>query len=112
MALLVFKRLGLGKVKPSTICLQLADRSFTYPWGVMEDVLVKVGKVILPVDFEVLDMEEDLDVPLILGRPFLATSGALIDLQSGDLTFHVNGEEMKLNIYPPHSLKKKGPLVI
>ena len=63
--------------------------------------MVKVRKVILPVDFVVLDMEEDLDVPLILGRPFLATGRALIDVQSGDLTFRVNGEEMKFSIYRP-----------
>ena len=59
-----------------------------------------------------LDMEEDPDVPLILGRPFLATSGALIDVQSGDLTFRVNGEEMKFNIYCPIQSQEEGPLVI
>ena len=80
MPFLVFKRLGLGEVKPSTICLQLADRSLTYPWGVVEDVLVKVGKVMLPAKFMMLDVEEDPNVPLILGRPFLATGGALIDV--------------------------------
>ena len=62
---------------------------------------MKVGKVILPVDFVVLNMEEDPDVPLILGRPFLATGEALIDVQSGDLIFRVNGEEMKFSIYCP-----------
>ena len=68
MPLSFFKRLELGEVKPSTICLQLADRSLTYPWGVVEDVLVKVGNVILLVDFVVLNMEEDLNVPLIMGK--------------------------------------------
>ena len=101
MSLLVFKRLGLCKFKPSTICLQLVDRSLTYPWGVVEDVLVKVRKVILPVDFVVLDIKEDSDVPFILGRPFLATGGALIDMQNGGLTFHVNKEEMKFSINLP-----------
>ena len=62
---------------------------------------MKVGKVILLVDFVVLDMEEDPDMPFILGRPFLTTGGALIDVQSGDLTFHLNGEEMKFSIYRP-----------
>ena len=57
--------------------------------------------MILLVDFVVLDMEEDPDVPLILGRPFLATGGALIDVQSRDLTFCVNREEMKFSIYHP-----------
>ena len=63
--------------------------------------MVKVRKVILPVDFVVFDMEEDHDVPLILGKPFLETGGALIDVQSGDLTFYVNREEMKFIIYHP-----------
>ena len=101
MPLSVFKRLGCGDVKPSTICQQLVDRSLTYPWGAVEDVLVKVGKVILLVDFIVLDMEEDPDVPFILGRPFLAIGGTLIDVQSGDLTFRMNVKEMKFSIYHP-----------
>ena len=99
MPLAVFKRLGLGEVKPSTICLQLADRLITYHWGVIEDVLVKVGKFIFPADFVVLDMEEDLKVPLILGRPFLATREAFIDVQSGGHTMRVNGEEVNFSIY-------------
>lgn len=49
--------MGLGEVKPTTISLQMADRSLTYPRGVIEDVLVKVDKFIFPVDFVVLDME-------------------------------------------------------
>ena len=57
--------------------------------------------MILPVDFVVLDIEEDSDVPFILGRPFLATGGALIDMKNGGLTFHVNKEEMKFSINLP-----------
>ncbi|XP_062113912.1 uncharacterized protein LOC133824910 [Humulus lupulus] len=74
----VFKNLVLGVVRPTTITLQLVDRSFTYPRGVIEDVLVKVDKFVFPVNFFVLDMEEDHEIPLILGRPLLATGGALI----------------------------------
>ena len=55
------------EVKPTTITLQLVDRSLTYPQGVIEDVLLKVNKVIFPTDFIVLDMEEDQEIPLILG---------------------------------------------
>ena len=62
----IFRKLGLGEPKPTTITLQLADRSIKYPRGIVEDVLVKVNKFIFPVDFIVLDMEEDYDVPLIL----------------------------------------------
>ncbi|XP_022877093.1 uncharacterized protein LOC111395346 [Olea europaea var. sylvestris] len=67
MPLSMFKKLGLGKVNPTTFTLQLADRSITYPKGIIEDVLVKVDKFIFPVDFVALDMEEGEKVPLILG---------------------------------------------
>ncbi|KAL5569995.1 hypothetical protein UlMin_026570 [Ulmus minor] len=73
MPLSIFRKLGLGEVKPTTVSLQLADRSIKHPRGIIEDVLVKVDKFIFPADFIVLDMEEDREVPLILGRPFLAT---------------------------------------
>ncbi|XP_022871918.1 uncharacterized protein LOC111391016 [Olea europaea var. sylvestris] len=86
MPISVFKKLGLGKVNPTTLTLQLADRSITYPRGIIEYVLVKVDKFIFSVNFVVLDMEEDEKVPLILGRPFLATGRALIDVQEGKLT--------------------------
>ncbi|CAA0828832.1 Unknown protein, partial [Striga hermonthica] len=94
MPLSIFKKLGLGEVKPSTVTLQLADRSITYPKGIVEDVLVKIDKFIFPVDFVVLEMEEDNDVPLILGRPFLATGDALIDVKNGELTLRVNDEHV------------------
>ncbi|KAI3448633.1 hypothetical protein Pfo_005298 [Paulownia fortunei] len=71
----------IGEVKSSTITLQLVDRSLTYPRGVVEDVLVKVDKFIFPADFVVLDMEEDQEIPLILGRSFLTTGHTLIDVQ-------------------------------
>ncbi|KAL5555463.1 hypothetical protein UlMin_037699 [Ulmus minor] len=81
MPLFVFRKLGLGEVKPTSISLQLADQSVKYPRGVIEDVLIKVDKFIFPTDFVVLDMEEDREIPLILGRPFLATGRTLIDVQ-------------------------------
>ncbi|XP_030494783.1 uncharacterized protein LOC115710563 [Cannabis sativa] len=98
MPLSVFKKLDTGEVKPTTISLQLADRSFTYRRGIIEDVIIKVGKLVFPVDFVVLDMEEDKDMPLILGRPFLATGGALIDVRRGHLTLSANDEEIKFDI--------------
>ncbi|KAK6145939.1 hypothetical protein DH2020_019808 [Rehmannia glutinosa] len=99
MPLSVFRKLGLGEITPSTITLQLADRSLTYPRGVIEDVLIKVDKFIFPADFVVLDMDEDHEMPLILGRPFLATGRALIDVQQGELTLRVNDDEVLFNIY-------------
>ena len=101
MPLSVFKRLRLGEAKPTTVTLQLADRSLAHPLGVVEDVLVKVGKFILPADFIVLDMEEDERIPIILGRPFLATGRALIDVQKGELKLRVDKEEAIFNVFSP-----------
>ena len=69
----VVQRLSLGELTPTAITLQMVDRSMAQPKGVFNDVLVKVGKFIFLVDFVVMKMEEDAQVPLLLGRPFLAT---------------------------------------
>ncbi|XP_031268653.1 uncharacterized protein LOC116127129 [Pistacia vera] len=76
----VFKKLGIREVNPTTISLQFVDRSIKHPRGIIEDVLVKVDKFIFLADFFVLDMEEDKEIPLVLGRPFLAAGRALIDV--------------------------------
>ena len=62
-------------------------------------MLIKVGKFIFPVDFVVLDMEEDKKVPSILGRPFLATGKALIDVENGEISLRVGTEQVKFNLY-------------
>ncbi|XP_073120421.1 uncharacterized protein [Henckelia pumila] len=93
----VFRKLSLGEPKSTRMSLQLADRSIKYPRGIIEDVLVKVDKFIFPVDFVVLDMEEDLDMPLILGRPFLATGKTLIDVQKGELLLRVGEEKISFD---------------
>ncbi|XP_042067128.1 uncharacterized protein LOC121810426 [Salvia splendens] len=80
MPLSFFLKLKFGVLKPTTITLQMADKSIKFPNGVLENVLVRVNDSIFPVDFVVLDMKEDPNVPLILGRPFLATGKALIDV--------------------------------
>ena len=89
MPLSIFKKLGLREVNPTTVCLQLADRSIKHPRGIIENVLLKVDKFIFSADFIVLDMEEDRDVPLILGRPFLAIDRTLIDVHQGKLILRV-----------------------
>ena len=76
----------------------MADRSMAQPEGVLEDVLVKVGKFIFPVDFVIMKMEEDTQVPLLLGRLFLATGAALIDVQKGELTLRVGEEAVHFNL--------------
>ena len=70
----------------------MVNRSLTYPQGILEDVLVKVDKFILPVDFVVLEMEENREVLIILGRSFLATGQASIDVKNGQLTLRVGDE--------------------
>ncbi|KAL2539433.1 Uncharacterized protein Adt_00411 [Abeliophyllum distichum] len=95
----ILKQLGLGKAKPTTVTLQLADGFIKRPRRIVEDILVKVGKFIFPADFIILDMCEDRDVPLILGRPFLATSGAVIDVQKGKLMLKVNDEHITFNVF-------------
>ncbi|KAL0374403.1 UNVERIFIED_CONTAM: Retrovirus-related Pol polyprotein from transposon.6 [Sesamum radiatum] len=95
----IFAKLGMHELTPTIVTLQLADRSIKYPRGIIEDVLVKVGKFVIPVDFVVLDMEEDANTPLILGRPFLATGKALIDVQKGQLTLRINDEEVIFNVF-------------
>ena len=80
MPLSVMKRLSLGELTPTAITLQMAHKSMAQTKGILEDVLVKVGKFIFLVDFVFMKMEEDTQVPLLLGRPFLATRAALIDV--------------------------------
>ena len=93
------KHLGLGEARPTTVTLQLADRSLKHPRGIIEDVLVKVDKFIFPAYFIVLDMEEDKEIPIILGRPFLATGRAMIDVQRGELKLRVQEDEVKFNVF-------------
>ena len=69
----ILNKLDIGDLTPTSISLQMADRSIAFPRGILEDVLVKIDKFIFLVEFVVLDMEEDRDVPIILGRLFLAT---------------------------------------
>ncbi|XP_062093874.1 uncharacterized protein LOC133799900 [Humulus lupulus] len=99
MPLFIFRRLSLGEARPTTVTLQLSDRSLTYPRGIIEDILVKVGKFVFLADFIVLDMEEDEDVPIILERPFLVTSQALIDVQKGELRLRVQGDDVVFNVF-------------
>ena len=86
----------MGELTPTAITLQMADRSMAQPEGILEDVLVKVGKFVFPVDFVVMKMEEDTQVPLLLGKPFLATGAALIDVQKGELTLRVRMKQCNL----------------
>ncbi|KAA3465702.1 Integrase, catalytic core [Gossypium australe] len=80
MPLLIYGKLRLGELKNTHITLHLDDRSSIRPKRVLEDVLVKVHNFIILVDFIILDFEEDCEIPILLGRPFLATSRSIINL--------------------------------
>ena len=88
----------MGELTPTTITLQMADRSMSKLEGVLEDVLVKVGKFIFPVDFVVMKIEEDNHATLLLGRSFSATRAALIDVEKGELTLRVGNEAVHFNL--------------
>ena len=76
----------------------MANRTMEQPEGVLEDVLIKVGKFIFPMDFIVMDMEEDTQVPLLLRKPFLATGSTLIDVKKGELTLTIGEELVYFNL--------------
>ncbi|XP_057719570.1 uncharacterized protein LOC130933996 [Arachis stenosperma] len=99
MSLVMMKKMKIEEAKPTRMALQLADRSFKFPHGVVEDLLVKVGDFIFPADFVVLDMEEGAKTSIILGRPFLATARAIIDVQKGELVLRLHEEKMTFNVF-------------
>ncbi|GKD18983.1 hypothetical protein Tco_1208141 [Tanacetum coccineum] len=80
MPLLTYLNLGLGELAHTRLTVELADRIVKYLKGIAENILVRIGKFTFPVDFIILDMPEDIKVPLILGRPFLSTAHAKIDV--------------------------------
>ncbi|XP_049349787.1 uncharacterized protein LOC125814378 [Solanum verrucosum] len=94
----IYKKLGLGAPKSAAMQLLMADRTVKKPIGVFQDLIVKVGSFIFPVDFVILDCEVDFEVPIILGRSFLATGHALVDMQKGQMKFRLNNDEVTFNI--------------
>ncbi|GJT73211.1 reverse transcriptase domain-containing protein [Tanacetum coccineum] len=94
----VWKDLSLPELTPTCMTLELADRSITKPIGIAKDVRVMVGKFQFPADFVVVDFEPDPRVPLILGRCFLKTSRALIDVYEGEITLRVGKEAITFNL--------------
>ncbi|GJV09090.1 reverse transcriptase domain-containing protein [Tanacetum coccineum] len=88
----LYAKLSLETLKPTKMSVRLADRSFQYPVGIAENMLVEVGKFTFPADFVILEMEEDSKVPLILGRPFLHTADAVIRVKQKQLNLGVRTE--------------------
>ena len=98
MPLSICKKLGLGNPKLTAMRLLMADRTVKRPIGILHDVLKKVESFIFPADFVILDCEVDFEVPIIHGRPFLATGRALVDMEKGQMKFRLNNEEATFNI--------------
>ncbi|GJX10291.1 reverse transcriptase domain-containing protein [Tanacetum coccineum] len=98
MPLSVWKKLSLPELTPTCMTLELPDRSITKPIGIAEDVYLKVGKFKFPADFVVVDFDADPQVPLILGRSFLKTGRALINVYEGELTLRVGKEAITFNL--------------
>ncbi|GKB38853.1 putative reverse transcriptase domain-containing protein [Tanacetum coccineum] len=93
----MFKRLCLRNPRPVNMVIKLADRSMQSPKGIVENVLVKIRKFIFPVDFVILDIVEDNKVPIILGKPMLATAHARIDVFGGKISLEVGKEQAIFN---------------
>jgi hypothetical protein len=100
MPKVVFDKLNYTSLSPTTMCLQPADQSVCYPAGIAEDIPVRVWDFFVLVDFVVLDMNVDTRMPLILGRPFLSTANANIDVGVGEIRLNINGEEERFTFKP------------
>ncbi|GJU66846.1 hypothetical protein Tco_1253105 [Tanacetum coccineum] len=108
MPLSTYLNLGLGELAHTRLTVELADRTVKYPKGIAKNVLVEIGKFTFPVDFIILDMPEDIKVPLILGRPFLSTARAKIDVYKRKITLRVGEENIIFkSVKPASSLIKR-----
>ncbi|GKF54787.1 putative reverse transcriptase, RNA-dependent DNA polymerase [Tanacetum coccineum] len=103
----LFERLGLGSLKPIKMTIKMADRSMQSPKRIIENVLVKISNFVFPVDFVVLDIMEDENVPIILCRPILATAHTKIDVYGKKISLGVGNDQVVFNIN-----KKKSPAFI
>ena len=98
MPISIYKKLGLGDPKPTSMRLLIVDRTVKRPIGILHDVLVKVESFIFPANFVILDCEVDFQVPIIFGRLFLATCRALVHMEKGQKKFRLNNEEANFNV--------------
>ncbi|XP_057760547.1 uncharacterized protein LOC130980923 [Arachis stenosperma] len=114
MPLSMMRRLSIEEVKPTRMSLQLADRSLIRPSGVVENLLVKVEKFIFLADFVILDLYEEGNDSIILGRPFLATARAIIDVEKGEMVLRAHDEHIILNVFKEmqYPAQKEGGMII
>lgn len=95
MSLPIYERLNLGDLKPTKMSIQLAGRSAKYLVGILEDIPVRISQLYIPTKFVEIDIKEDSNIPILLGRPFLATIGVIIDVKRGKLNFEVGEEKIE-----------------
>nr|GEW93895.1 hypothetical protein [Tanacetum cinerariifolium] len=108
MPLLTYLNLGLGKLAHTKLTVELAEKTMKYPKRITENVLVGIGKFVFLIDFIILDMLEDIKVPLILRRPFLSTAYAKIDVYKRKITLRVEEERIIFaSVKPANSLIKR-----
>ncbi|GJS07050.1 zinc knuckle CX2CX4HX4C containing protein [Tanacetum coccineum] len=98
MSLSMYKRLGIGKLKQINMVTEMADNTKCTPKGIVENLLIKIDKFIFPVDFVILDMAEDLRMPIILGRPWLATAHAKVDIFRKSISLELESEKVIFKI--------------
>nr|XP_025628251.1 uncharacterized protein LOC112721399 [Arachis hypogaea] len=108
MPLSLMKNLGILKVQSIRISLEIADKSLKRAYGLVENILVMVEDLYLPADFVILDTGEEIDDPIILGRPFLITGRALIDAERGNLVLRQWEDYILFKIFKPPPLSYKG----
>lgn len=95
MPLVVSKRLNLRDMQPTKMSLQLDDRSVKYLISILEYILIRIEQLYILTDFVVMDIKEDEEIPILLGRPFLSTTGAMVDVKRGKMTFKVGDDKVE-----------------
>ncbi|XP_050890444.1 uncharacterized protein LOC127095855 [Lathyrus oleraceus] len=95
MPLSICEKLKLGELRPTRMSLQLDDRSIKFPVGMLENIPIGIGQFYIPTNFIIMDIKEDSTISIILGRPFFATVGDIIDVKRGKLIFEVGEEKIK-----------------
>lgn len=98
MSLPIAKLIGLHEISPTTMSLAMADRSIDYPNGIIKGVLIKVDKLVFPMNFIMLDMEKDSITPIILRRPFLSIGRTVIDVEKGTLVLRIMDEQVTFKV--------------
>ncbi|XP_050895593.1 uncharacterized protein LOC127102237 [Lathyrus oleraceus] len=95
MPLSICEKLKLCELRPTRMPLQLTDRSIKFYVGMLENIPIRIGEFYIPTDFIIIYIKEDSSIPIILGRPFLATVGAIINVKRGKITFEVGEEKIE-----------------